>query len=254
MKEEIAAVIRDMFRVGKVVSTDPEKATVKVKFDDVDEFVSGDLQVLNRKTLYDKDYQMPDIGELVACLFLGSGQISGYVLGSVYGGEINPPANSQDKWVKEFKDGTRFEYDRAENILNIEIKGEALIHVEKTQSVKIDDNIYFEAGKDIEANVTDNVTIQIGKDINKTINGNANTHVDQDKNLSVGGSINMEAGVDINANITGDLNVDASIANIKAPEVNLGSAPQFKALHEKCPCPLYGIFHLNPSSQVKVSP
>jgi len=254
LEEQILAIIRDMFRNGKVVSTDPDAVTVKVKFDDIDEFTSYDLQVLNRKTKDDKDYQMPDIGEVVACLFLGSGQMSGYVLGSVYTKNTLPPSNSQDKWVKEFKDGTRIEYDRAENKLNIEIKGETAVHIEKTHSVKIEDNIDFEADKDITAAVMENVTIQIGKDVNTTINGNANTHIDQDKGLSVEGSINVDAGVDVNANITGDFNVDASAANIKASEVNLGSKPMFKVVHETSPCPLYGICHLNPSSEVTVAP
>jgi len=206
LKEEIEAIIRDMFRTGKVVSTDPDNVTVKVKFDDVDEFVSGDLQVLNRKTLEDKDLQMPDIGELVACLFLGTGQTSGYVLGSVYNGDNKPPANSQDKWVKQFKDGTRLEYDRAENKLNIEIKGDVVLHIEK------------------------------------------------DKNIKIEGEFNLESCKNINANAAENLNVEAQEANINCAAVNLGQSAQFGVVHETSPCPLYGVFHLNPSQTTKTAP
>ncbi len=114
-------------RVGIVDSTNPAKVTARVKIPDLDDLISHDLQVLQRKTRKDKDYWNPDLEEEVLCLFLGNGLERGFVLGALYNKEDKPPANSQDKRCIVFEDGTRLEYDRKEHKLTADVKGDAVI-------------------------------------------------------------------------------------------------------------------------------
>ncbi len=91
--QDVSAAVR----VCIVESTNPEKVTVRVRIPDLDNLISYDLQVLQRKTRKDKDYWIPDLQEEVFCLFLGNGLECGFVLGALYNTEDKPPANSQDK-------------------------------------------------------------------------------------------------------------------------------------------------------------
>jgi hypothetical protein len=73
-----------LVRVGTVTSVDPATATVRVQVRDQDGLISHALPVIQRKTLKDKDFWLPDIGEHVACLFLPYGQEQGVCLGAIY--------------------------------------------------------------------------------------------------------------------------------------------------------------------------
>ena len=77
----------DLIKIGEVSSVDPEKCTARVVFDDEDSLVSYDLQILQRNTYENQDYQMVHPGEDVVCLFLGPGQEDGFIIGSLYAGE-----------------------------------------------------------------------------------------------------------------------------------------------------------------------
>jgi len=145
--------ISDFCAVGEVTEANEEKCTVRVKFEDRDNFISGELQVLQRKTHDDKDSWMPDIGEQVWCLFLGNGPIAGLVLGATYNAEDLPPENSIGKKVVEFKDGTRFEYDRKEHKLNVEIKNGGILNLKISGDVTLETeaNVNLKAKKNIDA-------------------------------------------------------------------------------------------------------
>jgi phage baseplate assembly protein V len=235
MNEDMSAMLRDIFRVGEVVSTNPENCTVRVQFKDTDDLVSGNLQILKNKTMEDKDYSMYDIGELVACIFLGNGSISGFVLGAIYSEKDKPKENSQEVWAKEFKDGTKIRYDREEHKLDIKLNGIALLHFAKNGDVDSKVNIIIEGDADI-----------FSKE-------NINLIVEKDKKTDVKGSINVSSGIDINVGATGDVNVDASTANFNCPAVNLGENATQGVIHAASPCPLYGVFHLNPSQTTKTA-
>lgn len=127
---------RSIFRIGEVTSTLPNKGKVKVKFEDMDDLVSYEMWVLNRKTREDKDYWMPDIKDQVFCLFLGNGMEAGCVLGAIYSDKDKPPVNSQDKRHVRFKDGSVFEYDRKTHALTVDVKGD--ISIRATGNVMID--------------------------------------------------------------------------------------------------------------------
>lgn len=116
-----------LIKIGEVSSVDYAKGTARVVFDDDDSVVSNDLQVLHTNTLKNKDFAMPDIGEDVVCLFLPSGTEEGFILGSVYAGEITPPENSGDKRTIVFSDGTKVCYNRAIHELSVEIEGTTIV-------------------------------------------------------------------------------------------------------------------------------
>lgn len=111
-------VLKNLIRVGRISSVDPGKATARVVFE-AQGVVSYDLPVLQRQTLRNKDYWLPDVGEHVVCIFLPTGNAEGFILGSIYSDEDQPPVTSQDKRMVQFEDGTTIEYDRASHTLNI---------------------------------------------------------------------------------------------------------------------------------------
>ena len=117
----------DLIKIGEVSSVDPEKCTARVVFDDEDSLVSYDLQILQRNTYENQDYQMVHPGEDVVCLFLGSGQEDGFIIGSLYAGEIKPPEASLDRRTVVFSDDTRVCYDRQEHKLTVTIEGTEVV-------------------------------------------------------------------------------------------------------------------------------
>jgi phage baseplate assembly protein V len=113
---------KSIIRVGRVSSVNPATATARVVFE-AQGIVSYDLPVLQRQTLRNKDYYLPDVGEHVVCIFLPTGNAEGFVLGAIYSDEDQPPASSQDKRAVQFEDGTRIEYDRASHTLIVNAVG-----------------------------------------------------------------------------------------------------------------------------------
>lgn len=121
--DEILEKLNGLIRIGEVSSVDYANGTARVVFDDDDSIVSNDLQVLQKNTLQNQDFVMPDVGEDVVCLFLPSGTEEGFILGSVYAGEVTPPESSGNKRTVVFADGTKVSYDRAAHELKVEIDG-----------------------------------------------------------------------------------------------------------------------------------
>lgn len=130
-------------RVGFVSSTDPDTATVRVKFPDLDGVVSYHLQVLQFNTLKNNDYWLPDIDEQVACLFFGNGLESGIVLGSLHSKKDRPPVSSQDKRHSSFADGTWFEYDRGEHRARAHVEGRMDIYATGDINIKSGGKVYI---------------------------------------------------------------------------------------------------------------
>lgn len=125
-----------MIRVGKVVAVDDKNAKVRVQIEDADAVVSYWLPVVHQKSQSDKHYWLPDIGELVVCAFYGDDWDTGFVLGSIYNDKDKPPAETREKFVIEFKDGTRIEYNRASHKLHISVKGDILIEADGNITLK----------------------------------------------------------------------------------------------------------------------
>ena len=91
-----------LLKIGEVSSVNPAACTARVVFDDDDSLVSGDLQILQMNSLKNKAYWLPDVGEDVVCIFLGTGVEEGFILGATYAGAVKPPVNSLDKRAVHF--------------------------------------------------------------------------------------------------------------------------------------------------------
>ncbi len=135
-------------KIGLVIATDAKQCRVRVKFPDRDGIVSYWLPVMQKKTLKDKVYWMPDIQEHVVCLMDEHDEF-GVVIGAIYSDADIPPVNSQDKYHVVFDDGTAIEYDRSEHKLTATVQG------------------------DIEATATGTINVEAGGDITIT----SGTHI-----------------------------------------------------------------------------
>ncbi len=110
-----------MFKDGIVVEVDP-KGKVKVKFPDLDDFISNWLPIVYPCTLEDKDYYLPAKDSLVTCI-MDENFEEGRVLGSIYSEADPPPVEDANKFLKQFADGTTIEYDKTLHNLTADVKG-----------------------------------------------------------------------------------------------------------------------------------
>jgi len=137
--------LKRLVRIGVVTQVFEDKGTVRVMLPDADKEITYELPVLVRKTLKDKDYWLPDIGEHVLCVFLPIGEEQGFVIGAFYSKADKVPVSDKNKKVIEFEDGTKIEYNRKEHKLKIEVKGEADIEVEKDAKIEVKGNVEISA-------------------------------------------------------------------------------------------------------------
>lgn len=109
-----------MYKTGVVVQVDEARACARVRFEDRDHLVSWWLQVIQDKTLKDKSYWLPDVGEHVACLVDENAE-AGCVLGAIYSDADSTPVQSADKKHTTYADGGRIEYDRTAHRMLIDL-------------------------------------------------------------------------------------------------------------------------------------
>lgn len=124
---------RELIRVGIVSSTNPEKNTVRVTFEDKDNLVSGELRILHRGSSAVKDYWMPAVNDEVVCIFPTNDEnyCDGYVVGSLFNEKDKPNAKKQEITRTDFSDGTFIEYDLKSHTLKIECAGNIYIKGKK---------------------------------------------------------------------------------------------------------------------------
>jgi phage baseplate assembly protein V len=202
--------INNIFRVCEVVETDPKLCLVRVKLPDTDELVSGWLQVVQQQTLKNKNYFMPDIEELVVCIFLGYGPIAGFVIGAVYSEDVDtPPYDGQDIYYTEYDDKTLLQYDREKHEITGNIKGNVVATVDgndgtdgtvdvtvkdaikikaKSLTITLDNEETIEA-KEITINASADITIEAVGNINVKSTGNA--VIESTGNMDVNSTGNM---------------------------------------------------------------
>lgn len=206
----------DLIKIGEVSSVDPEKCTARVVFDDEDSLVSYDLQILQRNTYENQDYQMVHPGEDVVCLFLGSGQEDGFIIGSLYAGEIKPPEASLDRRTVVFSDDTRVCYDRQEHKLTVTIEGTEIVFNRQDGSITVPNAVTINC-----TTATVNASSSVTLDTPKTdITGALNV-----AGLITGkGGLAVSGGSGAAVSVTGDMNlqgqVDAS-GDVKAGGISL---------------------------------
>lgn len=180
--EEQLHYLADMVRVGNVVSADNVRKTVRVQFPDLDNMVSHDLRVIFRRTGKDKDSGgLPDTGEMVVCLFLPSGDETGFVIGSVYSEQTLPPEDSSQARVIDWLTaaGARIYVDRDTNALVVDGVKNAVVSA--TESVSVTAPVITLKGR---------VVI----DGSLEITGSVNSNISVNGNISATGSVSDGTG------------------------------------------------------------
>lgn len=134
--EQLTNTLSQIIRVGYVTARQPEKHRVQVQCKDtVTKALTTDwLLVLTTRAYEDKQYDLPDIGDQVLCLFYPIGLEQGFVIGAMYGKE-KPPVSNAEKVHRKFKDGTTIEYDRSSHHLDINCVG--TIDIKATEHILI---------------------------------------------------------------------------------------------------------------------
>lgn len=193
----------NIIRIGEVSSIDPAKGTARVAFDDEDSMVSYDLPVIQRNTLENHDYWMPDIGEDVLCVFLPTGSEDGFILGSFYAEEVSPPANTENIRMVEFADGTKVSYNRESHELKATIDGTEIKANRDTVDITGAKTVNVESATAINIKSTV-ITLTMGGTTMTLNGGNA---IITTQNITFTGDMNCTG----NAKINGDLKVDGSI-------------------------------------------
>jgi len=180
----------NVIRIGIVTQVYDDRATVRVQFPDDDEEVSWEFPVLQRKTLRDKDYWLPDIGEHVVVVMLPYGQEQGFVIGALYSDAEKPPESTRDKKVIVFEDGTRVEYDRKNHRLYADVKGNVEVKVSGKLTAEVQGRVLVKSSQE--------VTIQAPR-IN--LKNNSPTIGYMEGDFRIVGSLTVEGNVEVDGNI-----------------------------------------------------
>ena len=106
-----------MLRFGIVSQINPLLVQARVSFED-DESTSYWLPILQTKTLKDKFYVMPDIGELVVCL-MDETSADGVILGAIYSSVDTPIIQSEKQISLNLENNSLINIDKEMNSLNI---------------------------------------------------------------------------------------------------------------------------------------
>ncbi|KAB2864651.1 MAG: baseplate assembly protein [Exiguobacterium chiriqhucha] len=117
--------------IGRVSSIYPERATVRVLFEDKggEEVVSRELPIVGRGSVGVKDYWLPKIDEMVVCIFVEGSAKQGYVLGSIFNEIDNVPVIEATKRHVEFEDGAYVQYDTKTKNMTIQLVGDGTMDV-----------------------------------------------------------------------------------------------------------------------------
>ena len=125
---------------GKVSSVDSQKGTARIVFEDRDDAVSAELPVLQKNTMQNKFYWMPQVGETAVCLFAMGEQETGIIIGTIYSEVDMPPPDAGAGKVDGvwFEDGTVIKYDHESKTLDIKLTGD--LTVTATGKITVIDN------------------------------------------------------------------------------------------------------------------
>ncbi|MBR1645194.1 MAG: phage baseplate assembly protein V [Selenomonadaceae bacterium] len=142
---------RQLVREGKVSSINAEKHMVRVVFEDKDGMTSAEMPILTPCAAGNKFYAMPDVGDMVVCLFASNSDMTGngWIIGSRFNDKSKPNANSADVMRMDFNDDTFVEYNRKSHELKIKCAGKVIIEAEDKITLKSGDDIVFDAGGEI---------------------------------------------------------------------------------------------------------
>lgn len=178
---EILRLLHNLIRLGTVAEVQYQPPRVRVKTGDNE---TDWLHWLNLRAGTTADWDPPILGEQVI-LFSPAGDLAQAIaVTGIYSDQFPAPSDNKNLWLRRFPDGSTFSYDHAEHRLDINIKGDANIYIERNATVNVDNNL------------------------SATVKGNATLTVDQDLIANVQGAAKIDAGV---------------VAEITAPKIQLGN-------------------------------
>lgn len=215
--------LNNLIKIGEVSSVNPANGTARVMFADEDEVVSHDLQVLQRNTIKNQDYAMPDIGEDVVCLFLPCGSEDGFILGSVYAGEITPPESDGNKRTVVFADGTKISYDRANHILSATIRGTEEEDGTSIVATRENVNVVCSGTADIQAG---------------TVNATANSATVKASTINLTGDVTITGKLSVSGDVTAQSNITATGDVIAMSKTSLGTHTHTDSLNKPTSIPV----------------
>lgn len=201
--------VPSLIKIGEVSSIDPAKCTARVVFDDEDSIVSYDLPVLQRNTLKNHDFAMPDIGEDAIVLFFGEGQEDGVIIGSIYAGEVMPSESTEDRRTVVFDDDTRVCYDRQEHKLTVTIEGTEIVFNRQDGSITVPNAVTINCTT-ATVNASSSVTLDTPKtDITGVLNvtglitgkGGLAVSGGGGAAVTVSGNMNLEGQIDASSDV-----------------------------------------------------
>lgn len=163
VKQKIVQILKNIIRVGNVSSVDYDRGAVKVTFPDKDDIVSDYLPYLSF------EYNMPDVGDQVLCVFLPNGISKGFCLGHPYSNKNMPVQPGPQYYYKNIYDEAFYQYDKNSKTLtidaeNIVLNGATSI-VLKAPEITLDGETTITKNLTINKNLTVSGTISAGGDI-----------------------------------------------------------------------------------------
>lgn len=114
-----------MLRFGIVSQINSTAVQARVSFEE-DNSTSYWLPVLQTKTLKDKFYVMPDIGEQVACL-MDENSEDGVILGSIYSSADTPKTNTEQEFSMILDNGSSVKVNKEAKTLEISFENIKLV-------------------------------------------------------------------------------------------------------------------------------
>lgn len=105
--------LNNLIRIGTVSSINYKEGKLRVCFKDQDNIVTDELPMLSF------EYEMPNVGEPVLCLFLGNGIANGFCLGRYFYDEDIPSEFGKDIYLKRFLKDATLKYDRSSKTLTL---------------------------------------------------------------------------------------------------------------------------------------
>lgn len=114
-----------MLRFGIVSQINPINVEARVNFEE-DESTSYWLPILQTKTLNDKFYAMPDVGEQVACL-MDENSEDGVILGAIYSSEDKAVINTEKQLSINLEDDSFINANKENKTLTVKFSKMHLI-------------------------------------------------------------------------------------------------------------------------------
>ena len=136
---ELGQKVKSLIREGTVCAVFPERMTARVTFDDKDDAVSPELPILTKGSAKNKDFWLPDINDVVVCLFAPNDEESGtgWILGTRFNDvDKTPEGMDADTTKRTYSDGTYISYNRESHEMEINCKGNLKIVCEGNIFIK----------------------------------------------------------------------------------------------------------------------